>query len=128
MHSQSDQDRLVAQEITRYLASNPSERLRDWVSQRTEPFCLEEAAQQALGWPAGGVRRQISTRIGNILIKELGCRRFRSGSPIPQFWYMPPQGESNFTKNIATILGEVRVIPTFRAVGAARVITPKGAA
>ncbi|SEO48406.1 phage major capsid protein, HK97 family [Nitrosospira multiformis] len=34
----------------------------------------------------------------------------------------------DFTKNIATILGEVRVIPTFRAVGAARVITPKAAA
>lgn len=95
MHSQSDQDRLIAQEITRYLNSNPSEKLRVWVSQRSEPFCLEDAAQQALGLPAGGVRRQISTRIGNILIKEIGCRRFKSGFPVPQYWYMPPQGESN---------------------------------
>ncbi|SEO48295.1 hypothetical protein SAMN05216404_1262 [Nitrosospira multiformis] len=95
MHSQSNQDRLIAQEIARYLNSNPSEKLRAWVSQRSEPFCLDDAAQQALGLPAGGVRREISTRIGNILIKEIGCRRFRSGS-IPQFWYMPPQaGESN---------------------------------
>lgn len=31
----------------------------------------------------------------------------------------------DFTKNIRTILGEMRVIPTFRAVGAARLITPK---
>lgn len=31
----------------------------------------------------------------------------------------------DFTKNVRTILGEVRVIPTFRAVGAARLITPK---
>lgn len=31
----------------------------------------------------------------------------------------------DFTKNIATILGEMRVIPVFRAVGAARLITPK---
>lgn len=31
----------------------------------------------------------------------------------------------DFTKNIRTILGEVRFIPTFRAVGAARLITPK---
>lgn len=31
----------------------------------------------------------------------------------------------DFTKNIATILGEIRVIPTFRATGAVRVITPK---
>jgi len=33
----------------------------------------------------------------------------------------------DFTKNMRTILGEVRVIPTFRAVGAARLITPKAA-
>ena len=33
----------------------------------------------------------------------------------------------DFTKNIATILGEVRVIPTFRAAGSVRVITPKAA-
>ena len=31
----------------------------------------------------------------------------------------------DFTKNVRTILGEMRVIPTFRAVGAARLITPK---
>ncbi len=31
----------------------------------------------------------------------------------------------DFTKNIATILGEIRVIPTFRAAGSVRVITPK---
>ena len=31
----------------------------------------------------------------------------------------------DFTKNIRTILGEVRVIPTFYATGAVRVITPK---
>lgn len=33
----------------------------------------------------------------------------------------------DFTKNLRTILGEVRVIPTFYAVGAVRVITPKAA-
>lgn len=33
----------------------------------------------------------------------------------------------DFTKNIATILGEVRLIPTFRATGCVRVITPKAA-
>ena len=32
---------------------------------------------------------------------------------------------SDFTTNVRTILGEIRVIPTFRAVGAARLITPK---
>lgn len=31
----------------------------------------------------------------------------------------------DFTKNLATVLGEVRVIPTFRTVGSARFITPK---
>lgn len=31
----------------------------------------------------------------------------------------------DFTKNIRTILGEMRIVPTFRAVGAARLITPK---
>lgn len=31
----------------------------------------------------------------------------------------------DFTRNVRTILGEMRVIPTFRAVGAARLITPK---
>lgn len=31
----------------------------------------------------------------------------------------------DFTKNVRTILGEMRVIPTFRSVGAARLITPK---
>lgn len=31
----------------------------------------------------------------------------------------------DFTKNIATLLGEMRVIPAFRATGAARLITPK---
>ena len=31
----------------------------------------------------------------------------------------------DFTKNVRTILGELRVIPTFRAVGAVRLITPK---
>lgn len=31
----------------------------------------------------------------------------------------------DFTKNIATILGEVRLIPTFRATGSVRIITPK---
>lgn len=31
----------------------------------------------------------------------------------------------DFTKNVRTLLGELRVIPTFRAVGAARLITPK---
>lgn len=31
----------------------------------------------------------------------------------------------DFTKNIRTVLAEMRVIPTFRAVGAARLITPK---
>jgi HK97 family phage major capsid protein len=31
----------------------------------------------------------------------------------------------DFTKNIATILGELRLIPTFRATGCVRVITPK---
>lgn len=33
--------------------------------------------------------------------------------------------DDDFTKNVRTILGEVRVLPTFRAVGAARLITPK---
>lgn len=33
----------------------------------------------------------------------------------------------DFTKNVRTILGELRVIPTFRAVGAMRLITPKAA-
>jgi hypothetical protein len=32
---------------------------------------------------------------------------------------------NDFTTNVRTILGELRVIPTFRAVGAARLITPK---
>ena len=32
---------------------------------------------------------------------------------------------NDFTNNIRTILGEIRVIPTFRAVGSARLITPK---
>lgn len=32
---------------------------------------------------------------------------------------------SDFTTNVRTILGEMRVVPTFRAVGAARLITPK---
>jgi hypothetical protein len=32
---------------------------------------------------------------------------------------------NDFTTNVRTILGEMRVIPTFRAVGAARLITPK---
>lgn len=31
----------------------------------------------------------------------------------------------DFTKNLCTILGEIRVIPVFRSVGAARLITPK---
>lgn len=31
----------------------------------------------------------------------------------------------DFTKNLCTILGELRVIPTFRTVGSARLITPK---
>lgn len=31
----------------------------------------------------------------------------------------------DFTKNLATVLGELRVIPIFRTVGAARLITPK---
>lgn len=31
----------------------------------------------------------------------------------------------DFTKNLCTILGEIRVIPTFRTTGSARVITPK---
>jgi hypothetical protein len=31
----------------------------------------------------------------------------------------------DFTRNVRTILGEMRVIPTFRATGAARLITPK---
>ena len=31
----------------------------------------------------------------------------------------------DFTKNVRTVLGEMRVIPTYRAVGAARLITPK---
>jgi len=34
---------------------------------------------------------------------------------------------SDFTTNVRTILGEMRVIPTFRAVGALRLITPKAA-
>jgi len=34
----------------------------------------------------------------------------------------------DFTKNIATLLGEMRVIPVYRATGAARLITPKAAA
>ena len=29
----------------------------------------------------------------------------------------------DFTKNLVTVLGEVRVIPTFRTVGSARLIT-----
>lgn len=33
----------------------------------------------------------------------------------------------DFTKNVRTILGEMRIVPTFRAVGAARLITPKAA-
>lgn len=33
----------------------------------------------------------------------------------------------DFTNNVATILGEIRVIPTFRATGSVRVITPKAA-
>ncbi len=33
--------------------------------------------------------------------------------------------QDDFTKNIRTILGELRVIPTYRAVGCARLITPK---
>lgn len=32
---------------------------------------------------------------------------------------------SDFTNNLVTVLGEVRVIPTFRTVGSARLITPK---
>jgi hypothetical protein len=33
--------------------------------------------------------------------------------------------DQDFTKNLVTILGEMRVIPVFRSVGAARLITPK---
>lgn len=33
--------------------------------------------------------------------------------------------QDDFTKNVRTILGELRVVPAFRAVGAARLITPK---
>lgn len=32
---------------------------------------------------------------------------------------------NDFTKNVRTILGELRVIPTFRAVGGTRLVTPK---
>ena len=32
---------------------------------------------------------------------------------------------SDFTKNLATLLGELRVIPVFRTIGSARLITPK---
>ena len=32
---------------------------------------------------------------------------------------------NDFTKNLATLLGEIRVIPIFRTVGSARLITPK---
>lgn len=32
---------------------------------------------------------------------------------------------NDFTKNVRTILGELRVIPTFRAVGGARLVTPE---
>ena len=31
----------------------------------------------------------------------------------------------DFTNNLVTVLGEVRVIPVFRTVGSARLITPK---
>lgn len=34
---------------------------------------------------------------------------------------------NQFIQNLATVLGEVRVIPTFRTVGSARLITPKAA-
>lgn len=34
---------------------------------------------------------------------------------------------NDFTKNLVTILGEMRVIPVFRTVGSARLITPKAA-
>ena len=33
--------------------------------------------------------------------------------------------DDDFTKNLVTIIGEVRVIPVFRTVGSARLITPK---
>lgn len=90
-NSQSNRDRLAAQEIARYLNSNPSEKLRAWVRQRSDPFCLNDAAHEALGLPAGGVRKEISTRIGIILTQDIGCRRFRRRSSMPQNWYMPPQ-------------------------------------
>lgn len=32
--------------------------------------------------------------------------------------------DQDFTKNLVTLLGELRVIPVFRTVGAARLITP----
>ena len=31
----------------------------------------------------------------------------------------------DFTKNLSTVLGELRVIPTFRTAGSMRLITPK---
>ena len=90
-NSQSNRDRLAAQEIARYLNSNPSEKLRAWVRQRSEPFSLPDAAHEALGMPPGRVRREISTRIGIILTQEIGCLRFRRKSSVIQFWYSPPQ-------------------------------------
>lgn len=90
-NSKPDCDRLTAQLTAQYLASNPAEKLRAWVQARNDTFTLSEAAQ-CLDMPiAASTRRAIRSRIGTILIKDIGCTRFRTRTPTTQFWYAPPQ-------------------------------------
>ena len=83
-------DRLAAQAVAIFIAGNPIKKLRAWVRDRSEPFSLTDAAKALNIDDTILNRRDIRTRIGTILIQDIGCTRFQRRLSAARFWYLPP--------------------------------------
>ena len=106
------------------VALNPADWLAITVAKGSDGHPLSGAYLGVLPEAMRGLRVVLSPGVtaGKSLLLDSGqIELLVSDDFAVEFGYV----NDDFTKNLITILGEMRVIPIFRSVGAARLITPK---
>lgn len=103
---------------------NPSDWLAITVAKGTDGHYLSGAYLGTMPQQSRGLRVVLSPSIdlGKALLMD---SRHTELLVVDGFAVEVAYDGTDFTSNLATVLGEMRVIPIFRSVGAARLITPK---
>lgn len=106
------------------VALNPADWLAITVAKGTDLHYLSGAYLGAMPMEMRGLRVVLSPNVtaGKALLLDMAhAEMLLVGGVVLEAGY----DADDFTKNLMTVLCEVRVIPVFRTVGAARLITPK---